>query len=68
MANDAGIVFTKDDAEDCARRIDELRRDPELRAEYADRAYNTACKKFAASRMIEEYESKIQILVNASVM
>jgi glycosyltransferase involved in cell wall biosynthesis len=62
--NDAGIFFTKDDAEDCARRIDELRSDLELRAEYADRAYNAACEKFAASRMVEQYEKAYQELAS----
>jgi glycogen synthase len=62
--NDAGIFFSKDDAEDCARRIDELRRDPELRTEYADRAYNAACKKFAAPRMVEQYEKAYQELAS----
>jgi glycogen synthase len=62
--NDAGIFFRKDDPEDCARRIDELRRDPESRTEYADRAYNAACEKFAASRMVEQYEKAYQELAS----
>jgi glycogen(starch) synthase len=62
--DDAGTFFTKDDAEDCARRINELRRDPELRAECANRAYNAACEKFAASRMVEQYEKAYQELAS----
>jgi glycogen synthase len=60
--NDVGIFFNKDDAEDCAKRIDELRRKPELRANCATRAYNTACEKFTASRMVEQYEKAYQEL------
>jgi glycogen synthase len=62
--NNVGMFFNKDDAEDCARRIDEFRRDPELRAEYADRVYNAACEKFAASRMVEQYEKAYQELAS----
>ena len=62
--NDAGIFFDKDDAEDCAKRIDQLRRDPELRAEYGNRAYNLACEKFAASQMVEQYEIAYQELAS----
>jgi glycogen synthase len=62
--NDAGIFFNNNDAEDCAKRIDELRRDPELRTHYANRAYNRACEKFAASRMVEEYEKAYQELAS----
>jgi glycosyltransferase involved in cell wall biosynthesis len=60
--NEVGIFFKKDDAEDCVKRIDELRRDPELLAECANRAYNTACEKFAAPRMVEQYETAYQEL------
>jgi len=62
--DDAGIFFNKDDAEDCAKRIDELRRDPDLRTDYASRAYNTGCEKFAASRMVEQYEKAYQELAS----
>ena len=62
--NDAGIFFNKEDAEDCAKRIDELRRDPELRERCADRAYQTACQKFSASRMVEQYEQAYQELAS----
>jgi glycosyltransferase involved in cell wall biosynthesis len=62
--NDAGIFFNRDDSEDCAKHIDELRRDPELRAEYGNRAYHLACEKFAASRMVEEYEKAYQELAS----
>jgi glycogen synthase len=62
--NDAGVFFNQDDAEDCAKRIDEFRRDPELRSHYANRAYNHACEKFAASRMVEEYEKAYQELAS----
>src|SRR6185312_4444070 len=62
--NDVGIFFNKDDAEDCVKRIDELRRDPEVWAECANRAYNTAGEKFAAFRMVEQYEKAYQELAS----
>jgi glycogen(starch) synthase len=62
--NDVGIFFNKDDAEDCVKRIDELRRDPELWAECANRAYNTAGEKVSAFRMVEQYEKAYQELAS----
>lgn len=62
--SDVGIFFKQDDSEDCAKRIDELRRDPELRAEYGKRAYNLACKEFTASAMVEQYEKVYQELAS----
>ena len=62
--NEVGIFFNKDDAEDCVKRIDELRRDSALRAKCANRAYITACEKFAASRMVEQYEKAYQELAS----
>jgi len=53
---DAGLYFKKDDAEDLARLINELRNDPELRQEYGQRAYEVALEKFSAVAMVEQYE------------
>ena len=63
--SDVGIFFSKDDAEGCAKRIDELRRNPELRKECANRAYNHAREKFTGSRMVEQYEKVYQQLASA---
>ena len=60
----SGIFFKKDDAEDCARKITELRRDPELRHRCADRGFATAWEKFSASRMVEQYEHAYQELAS----
>jgi glycogen synthase len=54
---DAAVYFTKDDARDLARVIAELRENPELRCDYGARAYQTACAKFVAARMVQQYES-----------
>ena len=61
----AGVFFKQDDAEDCVKRVDELRKDPESWAECANRAYSSACEKFAASRMVEQYEKAYQELASA---
>lgn len=52
----AGIFFTRNDAAELAEKIDALQRDQRLRTEYAGRAYQTACDKFTASRMVAQYE------------
>ena len=60
--DDSAVFFKKNDAEDCARQINEIRKNPELRDEYADRAYLTARRKFSAARMVEQYEHAYQEL------
>jgi glycogen(starch) synthase len=53
---DRAVYFKKDDPEDLARVIAELRSDPAIQASYADRAYMRACDKFTAAQMVAEYE------------
>src|SRR5205823_12030672 len=53
---DAGVYFKKDDAVDLAYMLEKLRNDPELRNEYAQRAYELALDNFSAVRMVEQYE------------
>lgn len=60
----AAVFFKRDDAEDCSRQIDRLRRDGELKKEYADRALEVACEKFTASRMVEQYQRAYQELLS----
>ena len=62
---DAALFFAKDDPDDCARRIQELREDPALRANYADHAHHIALEKFSASRMVEQYQEAYQELSSA---
>ncbi len=57
---EAGCYFKKDDPEDMARAIAELRRFPDLRREYSERAYEVAREKFAADRKVEQYENIYQ--------
>lgn len=57
---DAAAFFAKDDSADLARAIHQLREDPELRRDSANRAYRSACEKFTASRMVEQYEHVYQ--------
>ena len=56
----AAIFFRKDDPDDLARRIEELRGDPGLRREYGNRAYDRANSQFTATRMVKEYEAIYQ--------
>jgi glycogen(starch) synthase len=53
---DSAVFFRKDDAEDLARSLANLLHNPEIRDEYANRAYQTACNKFTASRMVGQYQ------------
>jgi len=53
---DAAIYFRKDDPDDLARALEAVRGNPGLRQEYGARAYDTACAKFTASRMVQWYE------------
>jgi glycosyltransferase involved in cell wall biosynthesis len=62
--NDAAVFFNKDDSEDCARQIDQLRRNSDLRKECADRAFRVACEKFTARRMLEKYLHAYQELLS----
>lgn len=62
--DNAAVFFKKENAEDCARQIDQLRRDPDLRSKYAERGFQVACEKFTASRMLEQYEHAYQELLS----
>jgi glycogen synthase len=52
----AAIFFANENAGDLVEQIERLWRNPELRAEYANRAYRAASERFTAARMVEEYE------------
>jgi glycogen(starch) synthase len=53
---DTALYFEKNDSDDLARAIAELRQDPVQRAQYADRAYQRARLRFTAARMASDYE------------
>ena len=57
---DAGVFCARNDSADLAQKFKELLRNPELREEFADRAFRTACEKFEASRMVQQYEHAYQ--------
>ena len=55
--NDAtGVLYVGGALNKGFEQIAELRHDPVLRAECADRAYQCAQLKFTASQMVSEYE------------
>jgi glycosyltransferase involved in cell wall biosynthesis len=56
----AAIYFRKDDPDDLARALELLRRNEHLRREHGTRAYERACAKFNASRMVQQYEKIYQ--------
>jgi glycosyltransferase involved in cell wall biosynthesis len=53
---DTAVYFKKDDPDDLARAITELRRDPELRMKYADCAYQHARENYTSAQMMAAYE------------
>jgi glycosyltransferase involved in cell wall biosynthesis len=57
---DAAIYFRKNDPDDLARALELLQRNECLRREHGTRAYERACEKFNASRMVREYEAIYQ--------
>jgi glycogen(starch) synthase len=57
---DAAGYFQRNDIDDLARAIDEMRSNPEMRDDYAERAYRRACERFTAARMVERYEAVYQ--------
>jgi glycosyltransferase involved in cell wall biosynthesis len=54
---DAALYFQSNDSAALARVVAELHADPELRNEYAERSYQRAYERFAAGRMVEQYEA-----------
>jgi glycosyltransferase involved in cell wall biosynthesis len=59
---DAALYFQKDQPNDLARVLADVRHDVALRSEYANRSYCRALERFTAQRMVEEYESVYQQL------
>jgi glycogen synthase len=55
-----GVFFERDEAEALTQVVAEFGRDPAMRDDYAERAYQAACDKFSAQRMVAEYEQVYQ--------
>jgi glycosyltransferase involved in cell wall biosynthesis len=62
--SDSALFFKKDDAEDCAQKITQLRINPQMRDRCANRAFQKARENFSAARMVEEYEKAYQKLAS----
>jgi glycogen synthase len=62
---DAACYFRRNDANDLAKRIDQLQNDPDLRRTYANLAYRRARQRFTAERMVDDYLNLYQSLVPA---
>lgn len=59
---DSALYFRENDSADLARAIEDFRRNPELRNQFAEWSHHRACEKFMAERMVEQYESAYQEL------
>lgn len=64
---ESACYFRRNDPEDLARAIDELRADRELRATYANLAYRRAKQRFTADRMVNDYLNLYRTLRPAGV-
>ncbi len=62
---DSATYFRTNDAEDLARKIDELQNNRELRLTFANLAYRRAKQRFTAERMVNDYLDLYQTLVAA---
>jgi glycosyltransferase involved in cell wall biosynthesis len=62
---DSALFFRHNDPRDLTRLMAELQHNPALRERYGARSYCTACDKFAASRMVGEYENAYQQVASA---
>jgi glycosyltransferase involved in cell wall biosynthesis len=61
---DAAAYFRKDDPADLARVSNELSSNQELRDQLASRAFVCAGQKFAAARMVAQYENSYHQVVS----
>jgi glycosyltransferase involved in cell wall biosynthesis len=59
------MYFRSNDADDLARKIEQLQNDRELRLTYANLAYRRAKQRFTAERMVNDYVDLYQTLVPA---
>jgi glycogen synthase len=64
---DAAVFFRNNDPQDLRRALELLVREPLLRDQYANLAYNHACRTFSAARMVGEYLELYQALAPAAV-
>jgi glycogen synthase len=62
---ESAFYFRQNDGKDLARAIRWLSGDPKLRKQYANAAYERACKNFTAERMVGRYERLYQTLTAA---
>ncbi len=62
---ESACYFRHNDAEDLARKIDELRSDRELRMTYANLAYRRAKQRFTAERMVNDYLNLFRTMIPA---
>jgi len=61
------FYFQNNSEQDLERALQELHRDPELRATYAKMAYDRARQRFTSDRMVDDYASLYRSLVPAGV-
>jgi glycosyltransferase involved in cell wall biosynthesis len=64
----AAVFFRNDDPSDLRSKLEQLVRDPGLRARYGNLAYNHARRRFSAARMIDQYLDLYHSLRGATVL
>jgi glycosyltransferase involved in cell wall biosynthesis len=64
---DAALYFRKDDARSLGEALALMHGDPELRGDYANRAYQRALRHYTAERMVDEYLAAYGALIDHRV-
>ena len=64
---DAALYFRKDDAVSLSKVLEQLDSSPELRREYANRAYHRALERYTAYQMVDEYVGLYSALLERRV-
>jgi glycosyltransferase involved in cell wall biosynthesis len=62
---DSAFYFRQNDGKDLARSIRRLSSDHDLRKKYANAAYERACERFTAERMVNQYQRLYQTVTSA---
>jgi len=62
---DAACYFRHNDPQDLEYVLGELSNSPELREHFGTLAYNAACERFTADRMVENYANVYETVAAA---
>jgi glycogen(starch) synthase len=64
----AALFFRSNDSESLFQKLEEMLRDPAMRREYANRAYDRARQRFCAGRMVRDYLNLYESLASTAAL